>query len=275
GGNSLDLVDVSNQLRKKLDREIPVSVLIDNPTISSLAHYLTSVKLPGTGITVPENFVLLNGSPQATRHLFIVHELLGDVGAYMIFSNRLDLASTNIWGVESEKLTNYAPVNVDVVDIASRYIRQMKIIQPHGPYYLTAWSWGGHVILEMALQLEKMGETIALLAFFDCPGPDYKHGREPQAFNLESEMEFLKKFFASTGYQEELEKIEDVQQLWVRAVEILTGEPALVAGLSQMMIANEMALPNYDGLTGEELVQYLNIDRIHRDAGYQYVPRGK
>ncbi|MCP5053268.1 MAG: amino acid adenylation domain-containing protein, partial [bacterium] len=66
GGNSLDLVAVSNQLRKKLDQEIPVSTLIDNPTISSLAHYLTSVKLPGTGIPVPENFVLLYGSPQST-----------------------------------------------------------------------------------------------------------------------------------------------------------------------------------------------------------------
>ncbi|MCP5051109.1 MAG: hypothetical protein GY940_28350, partial [bacterium] len=181
----------------------------------------------------------------------------------------------NIWGVESEKLTNYTPVNVDVVEIAARYIRQMKIIQPHGPYYLAAWSWGGHVILEMALQLERIGETLSLLAFFDCPGPDYKQGREPLEFNLESEKEFLNNFFSTTRYREELEKPDDIQQLWVWVAGVLAADPALVEELRQMMIANAMALPNYDRLTGEELIQYLNIDRIHRDAGFQYVPQGK
>jgi len=235
---------------------------------------LTAVELPGTSVTVPGNFVMLNGSPRSLGNIFLVHEVLGDVGAYMEFSKQLG-TRYNCWGVEAEKLINYAPQNVTIEEISAKYIRQMRTIQPHGPYNLATWSWGGHLGLEMGLQLEKMGETLSFLAFFDCSGPDYKKNNRFPPFTLETEKNFLRKFFTTTGNQAELENINDVQQLWTRAVEVLTGSEVLVAELRQLLIKNALALPDYDELSGEELVQYLNLDRIHASAGARYIPAGK
>jgi acyl carrier protein len=46
GGNSLDFIMVSNKLKEKLDREIPVVTLFTYPTIRSLERYLN--REPGT-----------------------------------------------------------------------------------------------------------------------------------------------------------------------------------------------------------------------------------
>ena len=184
GGNSLDFIKVANQLREKLGKEIPVATLFTYATISSLEHYLTGAELTGASTTVPGNFVMLNGSPQSVGNIFFVHEILGDVGAYMEFCQRLD-TRYNCWGVEAEKLKNYVPQNVTIEEISAKYLQQVKTIQPPGPYNLATWSWGGHLGLEMALQLEKMGEKLAFLAFFDCSGPVYKKNNRPPQFTLE------------------------------------------------------------------------------------------
>ncbi|MCX6578639.1 MAG: amino acid adenylation domain-containing protein [Candidatus Aminicenantes bacterium] len=274
GGNSLDFVRVSNKLKEKLGRDIPVVTLFTYPTISSLEHYLSSVELPVTASLIPVNFVLLNGSPQSQGNIFFIHEVLGDVGAYMKFCKQLG-THYNCWGVEAEKLRNYVPKNATIEEIAAKYISQMKEIQPQGPYLIATWSWGGHLGLEMALQLERIGETLSLLAFFDCLGPYYAEDRTPQEFTLETEKNFLRDFFISTGNEAELEKINDIEQLWPRAVEILSGNAALVEQLRQSMIENALALPDYDYLTGEELIQYLNLNRTHFNASARYIPAGK
>ena len=274
GGNSLDFVRVSNKLQEKLGQDIPVAILFSYPTISSLEHYLAGVELPNVTQTVPGNFVMLNGSPQSVGNIFFVHEILGDVGAYMEFSKQLGV-HYNCWGVEAEKPRNYVPQNAAIEEIAAKYISQMKEIQPRGPYFIATWSWGGHLGLEMTLQLEQMGERLAMLVFFDCLGPDCAMGKTSQEFTLEGEKAFLRDFFISTGSEAELEQINDIDRLWTRAVEILTGNAALVEQLRQLLIENALALPDYDELTGEELIQYLNLNRTHAYASAHYLPVGK
>ncbi|MDQ1351598.1 MAG: hypothetical protein QG657_1903, partial [Acidobacteriota bacterium] len=274
GGNSLDFVKVSNKLKEKLGQDIPVATLFTYPTISSLERYLNSVELPVTSTPVPGNFVMLNGSPQAVGNIFFVHEILGDVGAYMEFCKQLG-SRYNCWGVEAEKLRNYVPQNATIEEIAAKYISQMKEIQPQGPYFLATWSWGGHLGLEMTLQLEQMGEELDMLAFFDCLGPDCAVGKTSQEFTLETEKIFLRNFFIATGNEAELEKINDIDQLWIRAVEVLTSDAALVEQLRLLLIENRLALPDYDELTGEELIQYLNLSRTHSYASAHYIPGGE
>jgi thioesterase domain-containing protein len=196
---------------------------------------------------------MLNSSPQSRGNIFFIHEILGDVGAYIEFCKQLG-AHYNCWGVEAEKLRNYVPRNTTIEEIAAKYISQMKEIQPQGPYFLATWSWGGHLGLEMTLQLEQMGEPLAMLAFFDCLGPECVLGKTSQEFTLETEKNLLRDFFITLGNEAELEKINDIEQLWIRAVDILT---------------------DYDYLTGEQLIQYLNLNRTHLNASAKYIPSGK
>ncbi|MHC5863447.1 thioesterase domain-containing protein, partial [Nostoc sp.] len=55
--------------------------------------------------------------------------------------------------------------------MASHYIEALRRVQPKGPYFLGGWSFGGWVAFEMAQQLQKSGEEVALLAVLDTLAP--------------------------------------------------------------------------------------------------------
>jgi thioesterase domain-containing protein len=55
--------------------------------------------------------------------------------------------------------------------MARTYIELMREVDPHGPYYLAGWCFGGMIAFEMARQLRACGEEVALLAMFDSAAP--------------------------------------------------------------------------------------------------------
>lgn len=58
-----------------------------------------------------------------------------------------------------------------VEEMAAAYIRQMKAIQPHGPYYLLGECFSASVAYETAQQLRARGDRVAMLAFLDARVP--------------------------------------------------------------------------------------------------------
>lgn len=55
--------------------------------------------------------------------------------------------------------------------MAAYYIEALRRVQPSGPYFLGGWSFGGLVAFEMAQQLQKAGDEVALLAMLDTVAP--------------------------------------------------------------------------------------------------------
>jgi thioesterase domain-containing protein len=51
--------------------------------------------------------------------------------------------------------------------MAEDYLSFIRRIQPHGPYNLLGWSFGGLVAHVIATQLQSLGEEVALLALLD------------------------------------------------------------------------------------------------------------
>jgi thioesterase domain-containing protein len=51
--------------------------------------------------------------------------------------------------------------------MAHYYVGLLRKFQPHGPYYLGGWCYGGIVAVEMARLLKLQGEEIALLALLE------------------------------------------------------------------------------------------------------------
>jgi aspartate racemase len=62
--------------------------------------------------------------------------------------------------------------------MAAHYIRDIRAVQPQGPYRLGGYSAGGTIAFEMAQQLRTAGEQVSLLALLDTfPGsPQAKTG---------------------------------------------------------------------------------------------------
>jgi len=60
--------------------------------------------------------------------------------------------------------------------VAERYLAELRAVQPHGPYRLGGYSFGGNVAFEMALRLRAAGETVANLVLIDALPPETYHG---------------------------------------------------------------------------------------------------
>jgi thioesterase domain-containing protein len=51
--------------------------------------------------------------------------------------------------------------------MAEHYVKAIRASQPNGPYLLGGWSMGGTVAYEMAQQMRRQGQEVALLAMLD------------------------------------------------------------------------------------------------------------
>ncbi len=52
-------------------------------------------------------------------------------------------------------------------------VKEIRTVQPEGPYFVGGYSFGGLVAFEIARQLQTQGQDIALLALFDTAAPGY------------------------------------------------------------------------------------------------------
>ncbi|MFL6548275.1 MAG: thioesterase domain-containing protein, partial [Povalibacter sp.] len=57
---------------------------------------------------------------------------------------------------------------------ASAYLKELRTLQPRGPYYLSGYCGGGWIAFEMASRLRAAGEEVALLALLDSYGPNMR-----------------------------------------------------------------------------------------------------
>ena len=77
-------------------------------------------------------------------------------------------------------------VGRDILTIARDCIEAIRRVQPRGPYQLVGFSFGGCVALEVARELERSGERVALVAVLDTflPGTWRRRPLRRAAFHL-------------------------------------------------------------------------------------------
>jgi len=164
GGNSLLTVRLLEQIHKQFERDLPLSALFLNPTIESLAIFLSSeTDSLGWSPLVP---IQPTGS---NPPLFCVHPIFGVVFPYYELAAHLG-KNQPLYGLQPIGLDGETPLT-RIEDMATHYIEALRRVQPKGPYYIGGWSFGGWVAFEMAQQLQKSGEEVALLAVLDTLAP--------------------------------------------------------------------------------------------------------
>lgn len=109
----------------------------------------------------------LGGSKQP---FFCVHPMFGVVFPYLELAQHLG-SDRSFYGFQPLGLDGKATPLSRIEAIAAYYIQAMQMLQPQGPYFLGGWSFGGIVAFEMAQQLTKAGQQVALLAMLDTSAP--------------------------------------------------------------------------------------------------------
>jgi amino acid adenylation domain-containing protein len=196
GGDSLLTVRLLQQISDRLNYELPLASLFLNPTIESLATCISSP--PDTLARSPLVAIQPDGSNPA---FFCIHPIFGVVFPYYELAAHLG-KDQPFYGLQPIGLDGKTLPLTRIEDMAAHYIEALRSVQPHGPYYLGGWSFGGWVAFEMAQQLQQAGEEVALLAVLDtlAPIPGHVSLGHGLKFMLTTAMRYIWPFFLDYVY---------------------------------------------------------------------------
>jgi len=161
GGDSSLAVQMFAQIEKRFNVKLPLACLYDAPTIEELAKVLQS--------ELSENrwSPLVSIQPQGPRSpFFCMHGAGGNVLNYRELSQHMG-PDQPFYGLQCLGLDGSCAPLTRIEDMAAIYIKEIRRVQPQGPYLLGGYCMGGTVAYEVAQQLAAQSEDVALLALFD------------------------------------------------------------------------------------------------------------
>ncbi len=165
GGTSLSAIHLIAAIEQQFGRELSLSALLRIPTIEELAKVL---HLSSDSI---DNSPLIPIQPQGNKEpFFCVHPAGGQVLCYFNLARYLG-TDQPFYGLQAQGFNENEEPLTRVEDMASVYVEAIRKFQPHGPYQIGGWSFGGVVAYEIAQQLHKQGQEVSLLAILDSYMP--------------------------------------------------------------------------------------------------------
>ncbi|MDZ8137485.1 MAG: amino acid adenylation domain-containing protein [Nostoc sp. DedQUE04] len=185
GGNSLLAVHLFSQIEKTFELNLPLAILLQYSTIEQLTNFIRQQGfLPESHNQVESSTSnnseksmpwssLVPMQPNGSKPpLFCIHAIGLSVLYYRDLSLHLG-ENQPFYALQARGLNGKEAPFTKLAQMAAHYIKEIQTIQPEGPYFLGGSSFGGLVAWEMAQQLVKQGQKVALLALFDTTGPNY------------------------------------------------------------------------------------------------------
>ncbi len=159
GGDSLRAGRLFAQIEQTFGKEIPLGALFHAPTIETLAKVIAEARSSDTGVVTIQ-------SGRASPPLFC---LPGQTGSVLVFRSLAQHLGSDqpVYGLQPQGLDGKQPPLTRIEDMAVNFVKQIRVVQPNGPYFLVGYCMGGTIALEMAQQLHRHGQMIGLLALLD------------------------------------------------------------------------------------------------------------
>jgi aspartate racemase len=256
GGHSLLAARLFSKIEKTLGFNLPLAALFEAPTIERLADVIRE----RTWAAAWSSLVPIR--PGGSRPpLFLVHGAGGNVLLYRDLADRLG-PDQPVYGLQCRGLDGGTPPAGRFEEMAADYLREIRALQPEGPYYLGGYCLGGALALEMARQLIEAGQAVALVAmietynFHAAPALPFYYDPFHKAQNLKFHWENLrllswdeKKEFLAVKIRTEWERLK------------------LRTAIASARVARALRLPWH------HRYPHVNVSRLNDAAHAAYAPR--
>ena len=166
GGHSLLAVRIIAGIEKVFGKRLPLATLVQAPTVARLAEVLRRDNwTPSWSSLVP---MRAGGSKPP---LFLIHAHGGNVLEYQPLVKELE-ADQPVYALQARSLDGSISEGHTLEEMAAAYLREIRSLQPAGPYFLGGFCFGGLVALEAAQQLLATGEQVGLLVLIQTMNPE-------------------------------------------------------------------------------------------------------
>jgi thioesterase domain-containing protein/acyl carrier protein len=154
GGDREKAERVTALLAERSGRDFSTAELFEHPTIERMAGHVREDDESGSPLRVLRE----RGTEPP---LFFFHPAGGDTAVYRQLGELIDPAIP-LYGLDRRE----GPSSVE--EKVRQYLPELRRVQPHGPYRLAGWSYGGHLAFETAQQLRRAGEDIEVVVLIDA-----------------------------------------------------------------------------------------------------------
>jgi thioesterase domain-containing protein len=154
GGYSLTIVRLFANINRALSLSLPITTIFNAPTIEQLADIIR-----GRTIYSP----LVPVQPKGSKPpFFLIH-------SYLLYASLPTVLGEDrpFYGLrELDK-------SMTMEDRVASYAKEIRSVQPNGPYYIGGWCAAGPLAVETARQFLNAGEEVGMVVLFDSWRPGY------------------------------------------------------------------------------------------------------
>ena len=163
GVSSIEILNLKSAIERvlPLQTDVPITTIMANPDIRSLAVALTSHQAPETYNPA----IALQTTGQSTP-LWLVHPGVGEILIFLHLAKHI--RDRPVYALRSRGFDGEPYFN-SMQECVSLYYATMKKLQPKGPYALLGYSYGGTLAFELAKAFEKAGDEVKFLGVLDQP----------------------------------------------------------------------------------------------------------
>jgi thioesterase domain-containing protein/acyl carrier protein len=168
GGHSFSAMHAISMIKSELGVEVSLRIMLVAHTAAQLAEAIEQRSAAGDG--APDDWATcVRIQPTGSKvPLFCVARPNVNALGYVILSRHLG-PHQPVYGLqrrlEEDPVLDFLPEQIR--ETAEDYIREMRAVQPSGPYFLIGQCQGAYIAFEMTRQLEAQGERVAMLGMLD------------------------------------------------------------------------------------------------------------
>ncbi|WP_308117530.1 non-ribosomal peptide synthetase [Streptomyces anatolicus] len=165
GGDSIVSIQLTSRIRSVFGVELSNQSIFQTPTVAGIGELLgVGAQEQGSGFEV----LLPLRAGGERPPLFCLHPVGGVGWMYTGLMRHLH-RDYPLYAVQARGLAQEEPLPATLPEMAADYLDRIREVQPSGPYHLLGWSMGALLAQEIAVQLQRQGEKVALLVNLDQP----------------------------------------------------------------------------------------------------------
>ena len=162
GVNSIDIIRVKQVLDKKLQLDVPIIMVMTNPSIRSLANALEDLRKPH----VYNPMVVLQSQGSKTP-LWLIHPGMGEVLVFLALASHF--TDRPVYAIRARGFEEGELPFSSISEVVTTYHAKIKATQPTGPYAIAGYSYGSMIAFEITKLLNRNADEVKFLGILNLP----------------------------------------------------------------------------------------------------------